>query len=299
MTSPNAQGRPTVDWRLVLVLWGDKYAASHVNVLAVNAYTQSPTCGGVILMTDRLREGIDDRLQQVLISDRFNRDEFKKNYTIKLSLFECGPRENGLPLVYLDLDTVVIGDLGKIASLVNEKNDIYMLPPGGALGFGLIRRLIFRGTHGRRMAVGNSSVLAFRSDMKPNLADEFHRLRESRPTDTKILMNDDLFISWFGQMRLKPVPNALGVMFRREFLSRARWFGWLKSRLPWVRRRREGIVAVTFNGIEHKLETLLQLPDGSLHHDAKGRFGYWSRQEMGSIKDKIVRRAGLLERTNP
>jgi hypothetical protein len=104
----------------------------------------------------------------------------------------------------------------------------------------------------------------------------------------RFLSNDDIFISWFGQRRLKAVPTDLGVMFRREFLSRSKWLGWLSSRLPWVIQRREKIVAVTFNGFENKLEKLIQLPDGTLHQDSKGRFGYWSCKEMGPIKDRIV-----------
>jgi len=68
-------------------------------------------------------------------------------------------------------------------------------------------------------------------------------------------------------------------MFRREFLTRSRLYGWIRNRLPWVRKRRNDIVAVTFNGVDHKLETLLTLPEGTLHHDSKGRSGRWSRVE--------------------
>lgn len=276
------------DWCLVLVLWGDKYASAHVNAIVGNVYRHSATCAHAILMTDRIREGLDDRVQQVLIPDGFNRPECKKNYTIKLSLFDSSALPTDLPCVYLDLDTVVTGDLARIAALIKDANDLFMLPPGGLLGFGWIRRFLFRATRGRRMATGNSSILAFHSGMRPNLAKEYLQLKTSGGANPLVLSNDDLFISWFGQERLRPIPTALGVMFRREFLTRFRWFGWMKNRLPWVRQRREGIVAVTFNGVEHKLENLLQLPDGSWHRDSKGRSGYWSRAEMGAIKDKIV-----------
>lgn len=275
-------------WCLVLVLWGDKYAAAHINAIVENVFRHSANCAKAILMTDRQREGLDGRVRQVLIAADFDRPEFKQNYTIKLSLFDPRALPDAMPCVYLDLDTVVIGDLGRIAALVSRRDDMFMLPPGGLVGFGAFRRLIFKLTRGRYMATGNSSILAFHSAMQPNLALEFLRLKARGGPPSKVLQNDDLFISWFGQKRLQPLPTSLGVMFRREFLNRSRWYGWVRNRLPWVQRRRENIVAVTFNGVEHKLEKLLQLPDGALHHDSKGRFGYLSRTEMGPVKDKIA-----------
>ena len=245
-------------------------------------------------MTDHIRDGIDTRVDQRVISDFLNQPERKKNYTIKLSLFDKTALPSDSVCIYLDLDTVVTGDLGRLASLVQQPNDIFMLPPGGLMGFGALRRWIFRVSRGRRMATGNSSIVVFHSGMDPNLCDEYERLMHSQGCEPKLLLNDDVFISWFGQKHLKPVPKHLGVMFRREFLTRSQLYGWVRNRLPWVRQRRNEIVAVTFNGIDHKLETLLTLPDDTLHHDAKGRSGRWSRTEMGPIKDKIERAAAAL-----
>lgn len=243
-------------------------------------------------MTDSFRSGVDQRVRQVLIADDLNRPEFKKNYTIKLSLFDQRALPPHSPCVYLDLDTVVTGDLGRMASLARSPEDIYMLPPGNLLSFGFIRRVAFLLTRGRSMATGNSSIVVFHSDMMPNLLNEFQRLKAQGGVPARFLSNDDIFISWFGQRRLKAVPPNLGVMFRREFLTRSKWLGWLRSRMPWVLQRRDQIVAVTFNGVEHKLENLVQLPDGTLHRESKGRFGYWSRKEMGPIKDRIVQAVG-------
>lgn len=281
-------------WCLVLVVWGDKYGAAHINAIVDNVHRHSTSCREVVLMTDRLRTGLDARVRQAVIGDALNRPESIRNYTIKLSLFDPTALPPDTPCVYLDLDTVVTGDLGRLAALVQRPNDLFMLPPGGLLSFGAIRRLLFRLTGGRRMATGNSSVLCFHSGMQPNAATSFLHFRSEGGAPAAVLRNDDLFISWFGQLRLNPVPTSLAVMFRREFLTRSRALSWCRNRLPWVRRRRESIVAVTFNGVEHKLEHLLQLPEGSLHRDSKGRSGYWSRREMGPIKDRIVQAAGGL-----
>lgn len=45
------------NWCLVLVLWGDKYAAAHINAIVENVFRHSANCAKAILMTDRQREG--------------------------------------------------------------------------------------------------------------------------------------------------------------------------------------------------------------------------------------------------
>lgn len=284
------------NWCLVLTLWGQKYSAAHVNALSRTALKYSPTCSDIILLTDRHREGVDPRVTQKRIPAFFDRAEFRRGgYPIKLSLFSRAALPKGMRCVYLDLDTVVTGDLGRIAALVRKPDDIFMLPPGNLIGFGRLRRLLFRLTDGRKMAVGNSSILAFHSGAEPNLCDVFERLHDkgsvARP---RLFGNDDRFISWFAQTRLRPIPASLGVMFRREFLAWPRLYGRVRNRLPWVKARRAGIVAVTFNGTEHKLESLLALPDGAQHHDKRGRVGWWSDKEMGPLKARIAEAARAL-----
>jgi hypothetical protein len=53
-------------------------------------------------------------------------------------------------------------------------------------------------------------------------------------------------------------------------------------------------VAVTFNGVDHNLETLLTPPGGTLHLDSKGRSGRWSQAKMGPIEKKIVQASEAL-----
>jgi hypothetical protein len=78
-----------------------------------------------------------------------------------------------MPCIYLDLDTLVLGDIGKIAGLVKKPCDIFMLPPGNLISFGIVRKLLFRLSGGKWYATGNSSVVAFHSDAEPNLSDIF------------------------------------------------------------------------------------------------------------------------------
>ncbi len=99
---------------------------------------------------------------------------------------------------------------------------------------------------------------------------------------------DDVFISWAGQINLKAIPKSHVVTFRREFLSRSKITLLWKSISPLRRKKREKIVAITFNGTQYKPEQLLTLKDGDKVLDSKGRCGYWSEKYMGILHKKII-----------
>lgn len=276
-------------WCLVLAIWGDRYSDDYVNQLARAARDLSDDCTGVVVFTDRIRPGIDTFIRQQRFPAFFDRAEFYGwGYIVKLSVFS----REGLPAdtacVYLDLDSVIIGDLGRIAALVRDRNDYLMLPPGNLIGFGALRRMIFRATGGRVFAVGNSSVLAYSSAAGPNLCDTYQRLYESEGRVARHMQIDDLFVSWFAQQHLRAVPPTLAVMFRREFLSRGVLAHWLKRNLPGRKGRLGSIAAITFNGADYKPESLLALEEGAVIRDKKGRTGIWSRERLGPVYDKII-----------
>ncbi|MGL4280220.1 MAG: hypothetical protein ACRCS0_07635, partial [Albidovulum sp.] len=207
-------------WCLVMAIWGDRYSDAYVNELARAARDLSPDCRGAVVFTDRDRPGIAPFIRQQRFPAFFDRPEFfRGGYVAKLSVFS----RSGLPpetaCVYLDLDTVVTGDLGRIAALVRDPNDYLMLSPGNLIGFGALRRLIYRLTGGQRFAIGNSSVMAYSSAAEPNICETYQRIYESGQRSARYMHVDDRFISWFAQPHLRAVPSDLAVMFRREFLS--------------------------------------------------------------------------------
>lgn len=281
----NAGRRP---FCLVLALWGSRYGAAHVNEIARAAFDTSPSLAEVVLVTDRRRDGIDERVRQVPFPPPFDGPRFFGwGYRAKLAVFSPEVLPPGLPCVFLDLDTVVVGDLGRIAALVTRPDDILMMPPAG-LGFGPLRRLIDRLRGGRGFPVGNSSMLAFHSGASPNLADTFARRHATgEGAGERHMQIDDVFVSWFGRGRLSGIPADCGVMFRREFLSRVPGYPALKARLPWVRRRRARLAAVTMNGVALKPEILATMPDGAALSDGRGRRGRWDAACLGLLLPKI------------
>lgn len=276
-------------WCLVLVIWGDKYSEKYVNVLVSDVKKNSLTCEAVILVTDRIRSGISDQIDQKLIPDFFNRPAFfKGGYAVKLSLFHKSVLPKNMRCVYVDLDTVVTGDLGRVAALVHSAESYFMLPPGSLIGFGALRRWIYKWSGGKMFGTGNSSVVAFHSAAEPNVCDIFEKIYSDGDTESRKMKIDDVFISWFAQPKLRPIPSYLVVMFRREFLTRSRFNLELRRLSQWREQRRKNLVAVTFNGSEYKPEALIALHEGDRITDSKKRFGIWSTAYLGGFKEKIL-----------
>jgi hypothetical protein len=269
---------------LVLAIWGTRYGAPHVNGVVEAAFRFSPALDEVVLLTDRPRDGIDRRVIQRRFPSPFDEAEFFEfGYRAKLAAFSAVNAEPGKPCVFLDLDTIVIGDLGDIAGLVRRTDDLFMLPPAG-LGFSRLRRRIDRIRPGLHFPVGNSSVVAFHSAANPNLATRYSQLRaDGQLTEGWSAQIDDILISWFGRDRVLGIPTASAVMLRREFLSRVPFLPALKAALPWVRRRRAHIAAVTMNGVAIKPESLALLPKGAPLADGKGRKGRWNPACFGAL----------------
>ncbi len=286
----------TAGWCLVMALWGEKYSSKHVNEVAREALRLSAGCVAVVLLTDRFRDDVDQAVQQKAFPRFFDRaDFFVGGYLAKLAMFDPSVLPANCRCVYVDLDTLVIGDLGKIAALIRNPNDIAMLPPGNLVSFGVIRRFIWRISRGRRFAVGNSSIVAYHSGAQPNTAEVFRQMHRRGDGALLHMRIDDLFVSWVNQAHLRAVPRSLAVMFRREFLFRWPLLFRLAQKSGTTRRRRAGLVAITLNGDECKPAALARLAEGAVIRDARGRTGYWSEESLGPIKARIERLAVRLQ----
>jgi hypothetical protein len=269
---------------LVLAIWGTRYGPGHVNEIIAGAFRRSPDLDEVVLLTDRPRDGLDPRIRQMPFFSPYDEAEFTGHgYRAKLAVFAAVAANPGKPCVFLDLDTIVVGDLGRVAHLVTGTEDLFMLPPAG-LRFSALRRWLDRVRGGDRYPVGNSSVLAFHSGAKANLALLYAQLRgEGKLQGHWSNLIDDHLISWFGHGRVRGVPSSAAVMLRREFMSRLPFWPALKSRLPQVRKRRSVLAAITMNGLKVKPELLATLPEGAKISDGRGRHGRWDAGTFGTL----------------
>ena len=271
---------------LVLMAWGNKYTNRHINYIYKNA-SQSVGLTQTLLITDRIRNGVSDEIKQTLIPEWFNKPEFfKGGYPVKLSIFHQDILPKDTVCIYLDLDTLVLGNLQRIAALHKNKNQYFMLPSKSILGMTFVSRFIFYITKQTMYSVGNSSVVLFHSASKPNLAQTFIDLYNDGARGSKFEI-DDKFISWFSQKTLHPLPKNLCNMFRRRYMSRFLVLLRVKLTLSKLLKQNDPLVVITFNDEVCKPENLTKLNDGTIVMDNRGRKLIWSKKILGRITNEI------------
>lgn len=281
---PHPSGELAGGWHLVLMIWGDRYEDEACDRLVRSALARSRDCAGVVVLTDRLDRRIDPRARQVPIPADFNRPEMMAGgLPVKLSMFDldCVPKD--ATCIYLDLDSVVIGNLDRLARL-SARAPIWTIPVFPR-PFSILSRMIWRLSGRRFYATGNSSVFVFRNGFAGNPATEFLKLVRAG-TLPRVLWHDDLFVAWCCQDKVRGFSTQDVVNFRFEFLSPALW---LSDLMTVVRSRaRKRIVVVTFAGPKTKPERLAALPDGALVVDHHGRVGRWDDRSTCGLKRKIL-----------
>lgn len=278
------------DWQLVLVAWGTRYPVEEINHLIDAVRRHAALTPRVLLLSDRDRPGLAAGAECRAIPDFYLNPAFLgPGCLAKLCLFEPGVVPDDRPAVFLDLDTIVLGDVGRLAGLIDRPDRIAMLQ-SAILPFGAPGRLAFRLTGGRRYARGNSSVIVWNPAHGASVATAFRAALAAHPgiAGFRPLMADERFISWSQQMRMRSVPASLAVKLPTEFMWPADWIVHLRARLPWVARRRAGLVAITLPGAEVKAQALVALPEGARVTDRKGRRLIWSDAALGPVRRAIL-----------
>lgn len=276
-------------WQCVLICWGTKYPVSIVNRLVRAIAEHSPGVARFTLLTDREREGLDPRVTAVDMPAFFRQPALMRaGCQAKLCMFEDGVLPTDLPAIYVDLDTLVFGDLGQALSLMDTPQTVAMLQ-SAIIPFGPIGRFIHRRTEGRKYARGNSSLVVFHPAQCHYIARRFRELFAQHPDlGYRPMAADERFISWAAQPHMKALSGRFAVKLTLEYMSRIRLWLWIKPLLPWIRARRQQQVAVTLNGIDIKPENLMKLRDGDVVTDNKGRALIWSGWTLGRMRQRIL-----------
>lgn len=272
-----------------MILWGDKYDVALVNRLLDAIARNAATQPRFVLLSDRDRPGLDPRATLRMLPEFWLKPDFLVwGCHAKLAMFEPGMLEPDLPAVYVDLDTVVSGDLSRAPGLLPDDSAI-MLLQSAVLPLGAIGRVIWRLTGGRRYARGNSSLVIFHPRRHHSIAAQFRALWvENGGFGFRPMSADERFISWSAQAVVEAIPSDFAVKLPAEFMSRLNISNYIWALLPWVRRRRDNLVAVTLCGMEVKPEALLALPEGDALSDSKGRRLIWSDFILGKTRQRII-----------
>lgn len=284
-----AVSEPAPTWQCVMICWGDRYGAEVINHLAENILRSAGSAPRFVLMTDRERPGLLPGIQTVAFPEFFLKDDLKgPGCQAKLGMFQKRVLPEDLPAIYVDLDTAILGDLTQAFTFQPVEETIQILQ-SAILPFGALARLIYRLSSKRKYARGNSSVVVFHPAHCHFIAEEFQALYEQHGgLGIRPMVADERFISWVAQPRMRALPKSFAVKFPTEFMLPTRALCYLKSSLPWIRRRREKLVAITFCGLSNKPETLIELRESETLVDNKGRILIWNDRVLGTLRRRLI-----------
>jgi hypothetical protein len=276
-------------WQCVMVCWGDKYPIALINHLMAQIERYAPSAPRFVLICDQPKPGLYPGAITRDFPAFFLNHEFKKGgCQAKLAMFEKGVLPEDLPAIYIDLDTIVLGDISKGLKLMDSRQTVAMLP-SAIIPFGPIGRTIAKLTHKKNYARGNSSMVVFHPAECHYVAETFRSLFANHPDfGFRPMVADERFISWVAQTHMKKLPKTFIVKFPGEFMFPWRWWLYVKAWLPWVRARRANLAAITLNGLLIKPENLIALEDGEVIMDDKSRKLVWSEKTLGNHRERIV-----------
>ncbi|WP_291064620.1 hypothetical protein [Hydrogenophaga sp.] len=288
-TAPAAFQTPhNPSWQCVLICWGNKYSTRIINNLARSIATQAASVPRFVLISDCERDDVLPGIRLVRFPEHWISDKLKRSgCQAKLVMFEQGIVPVDLPAIYVDLDTIVLGDLSQGLCLLENQQTVAILQ-SAIIPFGWMGRFIYRCTQGRRYARGNSSFVIYHPAACHYIAEQFKQLLQQHPNfEFRPMVADERFMSWAAQPHMKRIPRQFAVKFPGEYMFPWGFWLYLKAWLPWVRARRRALVAVTLNGLMIKPERLLSLREGDVIVDEKSRKLIWSRKTLGQMQSKI------------
>lgn len=282
-------GAPQPHWQCLMIAWGEKYGVADVNRIVAAVRAQSSPAPRFVLISDRPRPGLDPSVIIRPYPDWWLQPRLRTGgCQAKLAMFEPGTIPDDLPVVFLDLDTAVLGDLSQAIGMMRDRRSMLMLQ-SSVVPFGALARWLYRATGGKRYARGNSSVLVFHPAECAGIAARFRELDAAHPGfGFRPLISDERFISWVAQPHMRALPQWFAVKFPTEFMLPWPWLIHLRSAMPWVRRRRARLCAVTFPGGNLKAENLLNLPEGGRIVDKRGRLLLWTDRALGPVRRKVL-----------
>ncbi len=277
------------DWQLVLVLWGKKYPAHEVNHLITTIRDRAdPKPARITLLTDRPRDRLDPQVTQRQIPVFFLQPQFLTGgCQAKLCVFEAGLVPDDMPAIYVDIDTVVFGNLARMCSLLRNDQTMAIFQ-SALLPFGALARALYRWTDGRKYARGNSSIIVYHPRACTHIAAKFREMVAAHgPNGRRPMIADERFMSWAHQPHMRAIPRHMAVKLPTEVMLPWRWLIRARGSLPWVHARWTGLIAVTLPGAEVKGEELLALAEGAEVVDRKGRRLIWSERTLGPLKTML------------
>lgn len=111
---------PQPRWQCILICWGTKYSTSLINNLVRHIAGKAASVPRFVLITDAEKPDLIDGVQTVRFPDFWLQAPLKRSgCQAKLVMFEKGILPEDLPAIYVDLDTIILGDLQQGLALLD------------------------------------------------------------------------------------------------------------------------------------------------------------------------------------
>ncbi len=248
--------------QVVCVHWGTKYSDRYANSIYRAVRAKCSEDVRFVCITEHAEHDLDPGILVRSFPDfGVPLDDVKRGCLAKLGMFFEGVLEPGLATVYIDLDTMVRGDIAMLANRVRAQRGIYLMPSHWVPTWRIAA--VAKRVAPRFYYHGNSSILAFFPEDFHYLGELFkQKLRSGEAYYRKAMLVDDRFISCFAWERLRIFSARDVVKFAAEYGSPLPVVESIRKRLPWVTSRREHLIAVTFPGTDIKPEQIAGFQSG-------------------------------------
>ncbi|MCT7376564.1 hypothetical protein [Chelativorans salis] len=233
-------------FQVICVRWGSKYEAGFVNHLFRMIACQTNAPFRFLCIDDAGSAEYDEGIEVRPFPEfALPFDKITSGCRAKLAIFARGMLEDGIPALYFDLDVLVKGDPTRLVRQLRRKPGLYMLK-NHYVQFWRFQRYL-EPLLGDRYYFGDSSALAFYPERCHGIFDRFNALAGDVATPpASFLRTDDRFVSYSARNQVRVFPRSLVVKFADEYMAPLLIIAALRGRLPWVKRRRAGLVAVAF-----------------------------------------------------
>ncbi len=170
--------------QIVCIKWGAKYGIDAVNRIHRTVRRGTRAALRFVLIADTVDEGLDPEIEvQPFPPFPVPFDLMKEGCRLKLAMFAPGVLDPDLPTVYFDLDTVVRGDVQRIADQLERVPALYMLQ-NHYIQFWRYQSLL-KLIGSKLFYYGNSSVLAFHPGRFAFIYEKFCGLISTAPRSSQ------------------------------------------------------------------------------------------------------------------
>jgi len=280
--------------QIVCVKWGKKYSHLYVNAIVDEVLAHTEMDVSFVCFTDD-EQGISDKVSirpfpdfGVPIESMTNRG----GSLPKMSMLIEGELKTGVPTLYIDLDSSIMGDIATLVDCLKKKRALYFLQRH-AIPHWRIRGLV-RYIAPQRYYLGNTAVMAFYVEDWQKIAEQFMLdfpvYLSSRDTMDPIIRRlydegNERIISHAARDVSRVFPADIAIKFTQEYMAPFLWMALLKDRLPWVKRRRSRQPVISYQGDELKPIELIKARPGDLitykHYKTRWSYDhisqYWKR----------------------